>query len=98
MFACPLDNCGGKSANYQGVVAHLRMVHKLDESQRAAVITPEWRAAQPVTTTAASVAAPNATAAPATVLKPVRVNLPAAKLDALVAKMDRWLATEAPNA
>ena len=61
MFACPVANCGGTSANFQGVVAHLRMVHKLEKPERdalTAALKPAAPTAAPATPAAAPVGRP----------------------------------------
>jgi hypothetical protein len=128
MFACPVANCGGTSANSQGVVAHLRMVHRMEKPERDALMgtlapvaardyaaVPDMRpcktCGKPCNWTggktpfcdtyceaAAPVAAPSTAAvdtlarlANRTARKAEATRKPAAKADAITAKIAQWL-------
>lgn len=117
MFACPVANCGGTSANFQGVVAHLRMVHKLEKPERDALTAAlKPAAAAPRDYTANPDMRPCKTCgkpcnwtggktpycdtnceSAAPVVAPKVTRKAAAKSSDTLARIERWLGTEAPH-
>lgn len=89
MFACPVSACPGKSENRQGVVAHLRMVHKMERPERDALMAT----LAPVVASAGAAPADKPAPAP----KPERKPAAAPKSD-FGARIERWLAVEVADA